>query len=278
VVAVRRSRRSTHGSTPEAPRLTVPELVAGLGLVLLPVVAVIVGELVTGAFTGRYAVAAALGVAILIPAAITYLFGARLTPAIAAAGVLVAIAIPLMAKDYHAATQWSTTQKEWLRLVRSASSGSATTVAGLPLTQESEATGSPSQDDPVRTVVVAEPGAFTQLAAVAPPRLRKPLVYLADPDLALEVRGTDSIERSLVGLAPLADLDVRSFDSYVAEHDRFTVLTPETPSWAGWLMAKLESSGWSAEERAQEGGHYLLDVQAPETAIDDEENASPDGE
>jgi hypothetical protein len=277
VVALRRSRRTTTASTPTTPQLTLHELVAALGLALLPLVAVIIGELVTGAFTGRYAVPAVLGVAILIPAAIAYLFGSRAVPRIATAGIVVAIAFPLMAKDYHAATQWSASQNEWLRLVRTATSGGDTTVAGLPLAQGSEATGSSSESDPVRTVVVAEPGAFTQLGAVAPPRLRKPLVYLADPDMALKVRGTDSIERSLIGLAPLADLDVRPFEPYIAEHDRFTVLAPSAPSWADWLMAELQASGWSAEVRAREGEHYLLDVQAPDATTDAEESTSADG-
>lgn len=274
--ALGRSRRPPTASTASTQQFPVQELAAALGFVLLPVAGVIVGELVTGAFTGRYAVAAVIGVSILVCAAIVYLFGARPIATVAAAGVVIAVAFPLMAKDYHAATQWRTSQNELLRLVRTAHSGPDATVAELPLAQEGKSADSSAQGDPARAVVVAEPGAFTQLATVAPHRLRKPLVYLADPDLALEIRGTDSIERSLVGLAPLADLDVRSFDSYVAEHERFTVLTPGSPSWAGWLMAELASSGWAAEVRAKEGDHYLLDVYAPDVTIESDEVAPED--
>jgi hypothetical protein len=83
--------RSSIGAEPKvrpASRIPPEEVVAALGYLAIPVLAVLLGKLATGAFTDRYAMAAVLGLAVIIPWGAYFILDGRATMGIALAAAL----------------------------------------------------------------------------------------------------------------------------------------------------------------------------------------------
>jgi hypothetical protein len=201
-----------------ARRLPPPkhELVALATVALLPAFGVLVGQTITGAFTGRYTLAAVIGVAALVALAASWVD--REVPL---AGISLLVLFALVAGvryvDRHsAATREADVQAQAIELLERYDDGS------LPL-------------------AVANPHEFFVLSHRVAQDGGPRLVYLASARLSLAYLGTDAIDLGVVGMKRIAPLHVEPFRSFVAETPRF-LLYGSRGTWT-WVSDALRSDG-----------------------------------
>ena len=215
---------------------TGAEVAALVGFLLLPAVAVALAVLATGAYTPRYALPAALGVAMLLPLGLFRLEAGRrwLT---AAACVVLVLVVARVAWYQHR-------EQEVLRDERAEIVG---------FLQRTAAPG----DLPV---AIAHPQRFFEIAHDPPAGLDARLVHLSSPALALRYAGTDSTEAGLLVLRDFAPIDVRRFEDEVARDEPFLLLLTPEPDDREWVVAALEAAGRTLTTVARDGSMSLVEV------------------
>jgi hypothetical protein len=211
------------------------ELAALLTLLLLPLFAVALGKLATGAFTERSALPALLAVTILIAFAASWLDGG-----VPIAGLLLLLLFTVfagarLAERYGEAAADAREQTEALRFL-----------------QRHRGDGPP--------IAIASPHDFFELSHRAAKDGGPPLIYLVDPALALKYLGTDAVEFGVVGMHDIAPLHVEQYRSFIASHSHFLVYGRHR-AW-DWLTSALQARGARARVYARnpENGAELLSV------------------
>jgi 4-amino-4-deoxy-L-arabinose transferase-like glycosyltransferase len=196
------------------------ELAALLTLVLLPFFGVVIGKLVTGAFTDRYALSAIVGIAILLALAAWWTDRGAPVLGVSLLLVLLVFAGVRLMDRYDDATFDAEEQDQ-----------------ALALLDEHRDVGEP--------IVVASPHDFFELshrvAEAGGPRL----IYLADPALSRRYLETDAVELGVVGMKDIAPLRVEPYRRFVASHPRFGVYGRDR-AW-DWLTSELHARGIDTE-------------------------------
>jgi hypothetical protein len=192
--------RSPNQAAPKvraASRVPAHEVVAALGYLAIPVLGVLVAKLTRGAFTDRYAIAAVVGLALIIPWGAYVILDRRATMGIAIAAVLFSW---FVVKDGI-----EPALKERAELAR------------LHDTFEFLRTAAPGQ----APLVIASPHIFFQLSYYAPPELASRFVYLVDAAASLRYLKTDTAELGMREFRRWTPMSIQDYRSYVQAHPRF---------------------------------------------------------
>lgn len=198
------------------PRFAPLETAAGIGFVALPLVGVVAGELLTGAYVERYVLAAVVGPALLVPLALHRLAGGRTAAAIVAIAMLGAW-FAVLFQYWHREASVDGDRRE--RLVAFLEQGTAS--SGLP-------------------VAVAHPHDSLELAHHAPSALARRLIRVSDPELALRYTGSRSTEDGLVVLSEFAPVHVVRYEDL---RQPFLLLRTVRGSEPDWLEPALVAEG-----------------------------------
>jgi hypothetical protein len=183
--------------------------------VLLPLVGVVFGEFVTGAYTERYVLSAVIGPALLIPLALHRVARGRTAVAVGATAVL-ALWFGVLFQYWQREIGVDTDRRE--RLV-------AFLEEHVPADE---------------TVAVVHPHDYLELVRYAPADLQYRLVRLSDPALALRYTGSRSTEDGLVVLSGFTP--VRIVD-YAGTRAPFLLLRTVRGSARDWIVPALEDDG-----------------------------------
>lgn len=216
--------------------LPMPEIVAAAAFLFVPLVAVALAKISTGAYAPRYALPAALGVSLLLPLGLHRLEGKRKLAAALLTCVLAA---------FVARVAWY----QHLEL-----SVEADERASIISFLEHSAAGS---DLPI---VIGHPQRFLELSHDPPSELGGRLLHLSSPSLARRYIGTDSTEAGLLVLRRFAPLDVRVFERYEATRRPFLLLLTPDSSDMNWVVPALEADRRSLRPLAKSNGMTLLEV------------------
>lgn len=215
----------------------IHEVAAAVGFVLIPVVCVILGKFVTGAFTDRYALPAVIGFSILLAFVAAKLFDR--TALMGAALVICFVG--------------------WFGVLE------LKTVRRLPDNLNGPIKRLQSERESDLPIVASDAHTFIELAHYAPPEIASRLVYLADPPTALRRLGYDSVERGMIDLLkPWFRLNVTDYHSYIASHPRFLVYG--SLGFLSWIIPQLKEDGMRIELRDREGDKFLFLVYPDERA------------
>ena len=235
--AVLRLLRTTPPSSPPepaSPALPRHEAVVALGLVAVPLLAIVLAKLVTNAFHLRYVIIVVLGLSIVVPF-LTH----RLFPTRAATVALLA----LLAGAFGL---------RWIHLARStagARQGLQSTIQLLAANVEGDL-----------PIAAADVTRFYQLSYYAPPALASRMVYLADPPSAMRHLGHDTVDRCLVALEPWFGVNVEDYTSFV--RTRRFLLYDYVGDWS-WQTHALTRDGFTPTLLARDGNRLLFRVEPP---------------
>jgi len=234
-------------AAPAAPfPLPRHEVAAACGFLLIPFVGVVVAKLATGAFVNRYAIAAVLGLAVLAGAGVAAAFRRHPLMRLAAAACCVGWFLLSQAREWLEPTGHS------VPISRATVERPINWVAAVP--------------DRTLPIVVADPHTFTVVWHYDD-AIRPRLVYLADPDLALERLGHNSVERGMLDLVrPWFGMNVLEFEPFIARHERFLVYGDFVRrAFLNWLLPELHARGLRTELLNRSGDDMLLLVSRDET-------------
>lgn len=240
-------------SNPSASLFPWHEIAAAIGFVAIPVVALVLGKLVIGAFTYRYALPAVIGLSILWTIAVHRIDGGRASMGtcftVFACGWFMLAAVIQLKHQAVITTNWSN-NFQFLQ----------------------------SGVDPTLPIVAADLHTYMKLAYYAPPAVSSRVVYLADPQASLRYLGHDTIDRGILDLKSWFHVAVERYDAYVATHDRFLIYlqVQGERSWLGyywgrpwewsWLLYKLPSAPLEIElvSRNDDGLLFLVTAREPD--------------
>ena len=211
-----------HQSTISSPPL-LPwhEIAVAIGFIAIPVVAVILGKLIIGAFTYRYALSAVIGFSILIAHGVRRLDGGRAVLgtcfAVFLCGWFIIAAFIQYKHQGVTITSWSNNY-----------------------------TFLQSDVDSTLPIVAADLHTFMTLAYYAPPAVSSRVVYLADPEASFRHLGHDTVDRGILDLRPWFPVAVEEFHDYVASHDRFLAYlqVQGERSWMGYYWGRPWILSW----------------------------------
>lgn len=207
-----------------------PEMAAVITYLFVPAAAVAMGEVVTGMYMPRYGLPAVIGVALIIPAAASFLEKAsgRLTTSLCVIVALTAIGVAVNMQRYGLAQR--NLQHEALALIE--------------------------QTRPGTSVIVAEPLAFLQLNHAAPKRYARSLIYIADPAQATAKTGSNGADVGLIKVAPFMHLNVRTYANLIGHEREFLVLIGSLES--EWLVGALRHDGYAMRALRRDGQLVML--------------------
>lgn len=212
----------------EDPRLlsciATHEIAAVLGFLLIPVVGVLLGKTIVGAFSDRYALPAVIGVAIAVAWGLYAALDAN--PAVAfILGVL--LCVFLVVKEVQTYRRAVAVQDQ-----------QASTYTFL----EAHA----KKNIPI---VISSPIDFLELTYDAPESLSRRLTYLADPKLGIRYTGTNDVEQGLLEMKHWAGLSVHPFRSFVASGEDCYILfqTSDYPYDYDWVIPALKAAHWKIQ-------------------------------
>jgi hypothetical protein len=231
--------RSQVGFAPKhvaASRIPVYEVIAGLGYLAIPAVAVLLAKVATGAFTDRYAIPAVIGLAVIIPWGAYLILDGRATMGMALAATLF---VWFVVKD---GIEPALKQRGDL--------------ADLHHTLRFLSMAAP-RDTPI---VIASPHLFFQLSHYAPPESASRFVYLVDPAASLRHLKTDTAELGIQEFRRWTPMSIQDYRSYVQVHPHF-LLYGETGAWV-WLLPDLMATGARIQLVAVDGAARLFLVDA----------------
>lgn len=197
--------------SPRLPRWPVHDFVAMAGLALIPFAGVLLGKTVTGVFTPRYVMPAALGISVLAGWGLALLTRGRPRTALAATLILLACFLGVAIRHGRAAVRDLEQLRQDSRLL-------ASTDPGLP-------------------IALANPHLFFKLSHYAPPPVSRRLFYLADPEIAVRRTGTDTPELGLMTLRRWAPLRVMGYREFTQSHAEFLIYGYPGPF--AWLVPEL---------------------------------------
>ena len=189
------------------------EIGAIFGFLALPVFGVLLAEFVTKAFTDRYVLPAALGMSILFTQAMYKLLGSRFQFATGIALLLLIYLVALEWRDITVANKDRSSFEQSMTLLRSAN----------------------KEDLPI---VIGEPHTFLLFSHYAPSDVQIHLVYLADPVLASEILGFNSVENGMVQLeGPWFHTKVVPFEAFLKSNPRFLLYGAWTLNWVNRALS-----------------------------------------
>jgi hypothetical protein len=211
------------------------ESVAAVLFALLPVFAILLGKVVTGAYVHRYALPAVIGVSILIASLIRMLPGSRtfsvLVLPLFFAGFLLQSVIRYDAhisdaKAFHRTVEFLQT--------KSGDSGPIVCwFSHVPM----------------------------QIWYYAPNALQKRVFYIADAEASVRYLGHDTIDRGLIALKQWFPLvNVVSYEAFVHGHEEFYLYHfswDEDWKW-NWLTTKLLEDHKRLELKARDGSEFMF--------------------
>jgi hypothetical protein len=243
--------RSYLGAAPRqmaTSSIPVDDVVAALGYLSIPALAVLLGKVATGVFTDRYAISAVLGLAMIIPWGAYMILDRRATIGIALAAALFS----------------------WFVLkdgIEPALKGHRE-LEDLHSTFEFLQAEAPGQTP----LIIASPHLFFQFNHYAPPELASRFVYLVDPAASLRYLKADTAELGIQEFRRWTPMSIQDFSSYVRAHPRF-LLYGDTGPW-DWLLPHLMSTGARLQLVAVGGPRrlFLVDTVA---ASSDSDGAGP---
>jgi hypothetical protein len=212
----------------ESLRIPAHEVAAALATLLIPIWAIVVGFLFSGAFVPRYAMSAVVGFCLVIP--------------ILVARIRNGLALPLFCLFLVLAFVYS------FRDVRPKAAAFQSPTAYRPLL-----TAALSESTPV----VVTGTLYLQMWYYAPPESRRWMSYVADPSAALRLIGTDSLERDYLVLRNWYPVNVQEYGAFVDAHPRFLVYSVEA---LNWLPARLAEDRAVLRELGQESGATMYEV------------------
>jgi 4-amino-4-deoxy-L-arabinose transferase-like glycosyltransferase len=225
-------RFSAVGDCPPGPNnVPLHEKTAVLALVVVPVIAILLGKLVTGAYNFRYALTALIGLSILLSWSLSRLghrrvIGAAVIPVLMGFSLVNGMRAYLRVKNDHEAR--------------------ASTYQFL----STESVGAP--------VIIAAPHLFLEMSHdLAERKVTNRFIYLADTPLALKYTKTDTVERGLLAFKRWAPLDVRNFRQFVGVSDAFLVYSGCSDPF-GWVIEELIREKRRLLVRAQNGDQLLF--------------------
>lgn len=237
---VRSSAASERKVTTVAPP-PLHEVVAAIGYLAIPGIAVVLAKFVTGAFTDRYALPAVIGLALIVPWGAYHLLDRRGTIGAVLAVLLCSWFVVIVGIEPARQLRRDRANPQRVyRFFRMAAPG------GVP-------------------VVIASPHTFFQLTYYAPPELASRFVYLADPAAALRYLDTDTPELGIREFRRWTPLRIEDYRAYLLAHPRFLLYADRGP-WA-WLLPALAAKSVRFQVVALDGAVPLFLVDAvPETA------------
>jgi Dolichyl-phosphate-mannose-protein mannosyltransferase len=207
------------------------EITAGVGTLMIPIVTIAVSLAVHGAFVPRYVLPTAVGFAMVLPLTVW-----RLGPRNGAAELIFCGAMAL----------------GWLyesRDVRPTTS----LVFENPLDARPMLTARLSGSDPV----VVTGTLFLQMWFYAPSALKSHLYYVADPESARRLIGSDTLDRDYLGFSRWFPIQVREYRPFVASQRRFVLYAVDALTW---LPARLRQDGAEVHEIAKESWATMYEV------------------
>jgi hypothetical protein len=216
-----------------APGPHVHEMAAAFGFLAIPIIAVTVSMLTTGAFTDRYALPAVIGCSLVVAfAAHESLFSRPAAVAILAL-FLCACFLSLGAKSFTSATAIREANVQAAEFLRSKA------VGDLP-------------------IAVSDQHAFMSLVHYAPRDIGSRLIYLADAGKALSRLGHNSVEKgTLALLKPWFHLPIEEYDPFLASGQKFFVFG-DSGHFLNWLLPDLVASCRQLELSGQNGASLLF--------------------
>lgn len=239
--AVARASAVEKGKVPPPASPPLHEVVAALGYLAIPALALVLAKFVTGAFTDRYVLPAVIGLALIVPWGAYHLLDRRATMATVLAALLGAWFVPLVGLQPARQLRQDRVNLEAVyRLFRMTAPG----------------------DVPI---VIASPHAFLQLTYYAPPDLASRFVYLVDPATAVRYLGTDTAELGIREFRRWTPLLIEDYPAYLARHPRFLVYS--RGPWV-WLLPELEARRFRVQVAALDPAafpFYLMEA-GPDTA------------
>jgi len=235
IYAIVRSSAADRKVTTVAPP-PLHEVVAAIGYLAIPGIAVVLAKLVTGAFTDRYALPAVIGLALVLPWGAYHLLDRRATMGVMLAALLSGWFVVIV--GIEPAMQ--------LRRER----------ANPQAVYHFLRTATPGDE----AVVIASPHTFFQLTYYAPPELASRLVYLADPAVALRYLDTDTPELGMREFRRWTRLRIEDYRAYRQAHPRFLLYADRGP-WS-WLLPALAAERVRFQVVALDGAAplYLVDA------------------
>ncbi len=207
------------------------ELIAGALLVLLPAIGMLVG-VAFGGVAPRDLVFAAAGLAAVVPILVY-----RLTPRTGLADVVLTGALALSFLGSVIASFWPGHY-------------------AFPHPIRSRPALARALEDRNQPVVIAGGASSLPLLYYAGKDWPDCAVVLADPNLARELTGSDTIDRGFVALGKWTPAAIESFYPYIAIHRTFLVYE----AGPDWLVAKLRQQGAVVAELEREPGGTLFSV------------------
>jgi hypothetical protein len=230
VAGVRHLRRQADTFETFVPSL--PEMVCVLSLSAMPVIAVALGRFITGAYTHRYVIFAAIGIVIFLMWLLVRAFGARTMPALLSAGLLTMF---ILARE-----------------------GRSMRSAGQPFNRSADIRFL-TEKVPAGEIAIADPHLFFELNHQAPPALRSRIYYIADRAAAFRNVGTDAVDRGVLDMKNFAGLRVRGLNEILDSKQEVPVYG--YPAYWVWLVAELQRRGIPMTITAASDTRLLLMVQ-----------------
>jgi hypothetical protein len=225
------SEKAHEGQSAQTPELPQHEIAVALGFALIPLAAVILAKLVTGAFTYRYALPAVIGISIVFAWSLFVAAERRPGPGLTIALLGICLFVLNGARSYRQLTAAAVSSQSTLRFLLDRS------VEGLP-------------------VIVSDPHVFFELSHLGGDRGAPWLTYLADRDLALQHTGTDTVELGMLNFKNWAPLRVEDFSQFVNAQPRFLIYGFDAPY--AWVFQELRKKGWAFSIAGMNGGQLLF--------------------
>jgi 4-amino-4-deoxy-L-arabinose transferase-like glycosyltransferase len=206
------------------------EMAAAVALALLPVAAMLLAKLYTGAFVDRYALAAVAGVSVVLGFAPAIYEQPERRPSALAAIVLF---------TYFLLAQGAALPRF---------------LSGPPVLEKFSLPG----ESPV---VVTDGRVFLQLVHYCP-QMRPRLYFLADSQAALKYIGYTTVDDALPSMTSYVSMNVEPYGQFVAAHKEFQVYGPYGTPY-DWTIARLVDDGAHLELQGRFGPYMLFHVKAP---------------
>lgn len=217
------------------------EVAVAVGFIAIPIVAVILAKLITGAFTDRYALSAVIGFSMLLAFAIHSLLAGRALIGAVLVLAFCSLFVVRGIRNYQSEIASALSQAEIYNFLQAASESS------LP-------------------IVAMNAHAFMLLTHYGPRELTSRLVYLADPEASLHYLGYDTVDRGMLELMkPWFHLRVKEYGPYVTSQQRFLVYG--NLGAHNWLLSKLIATDMRVELRGRKGNDLLFAVSSKDTKM-----------
>jgi hypothetical protein len=212
------------------------ELAALVGLFLVPAFGVILAKFVTGIFATRYAISAGLVPCILVGALASATIRRRWGVA------MTVVLLGLFMRDTMSALRSGSTPDG------GSTKNPATILAGASI---------PDDGNPI---VIPAGLHFVEIAHYADDNLRKRLLYVRHPELALKYTGANTLDRGLPRVRqwfPQLKLTIIDYDDFVRTRKHFWVYGQIGDKY-NWLLPELISSGARLELRHRTGSNFVI--------------------